>query len=97
MQDKPLRFHVELGKVGQDGGERLGVAPAFSVPLAASERRSLPPGDARRDIENRCSALRPAWIRYGSVPFTSRDQRECFRRSYGNDRRGQKQKKHHAD
>ena len=68
MQDDPLRLHVEPGEVGQDGIERLGVAAAFGVPLAAAERRPFPPGDAGRDVEDRGRALRPARIGDGLFP-----------------------------
>src|SRR5262249_29984955 len=87
MDDDSLDLRVHPGEIDENGVERLGIAAALSVPLAAAERWAFPPGDPARVVEDHGRPGRPARIGDRLVAFPARDQRGCLpwggRRQHG--------------
>ena len=75
VKDDPLVPRVQPGELGQHGAQRPGIAAALGVPLAAAERRPLPPCDAARVVEDRRRAPGPAGVGDRLVSLTAGDQR----------------------
>src|SRR5262249_30426436 len=60
MHDDLLILDIELGEVGKDVVEHLGIAATVGVPVAGE--RAVPIGDARGRVHEDIGTLGPTWI-----------------------------------
>src|SRR5439155_25740015 len=86
--DEPLRLDLELGEVGEDGAERLGIAATFRVPLPAAQGWTYPISDARRAIEDNRRPRRPTRIADRLIAHAAKNERQRRLRLDGEDREG---------